>query len=286
MARRRAGAPDREYRRRVHPIEHLRYVARAHGADSASLATETAHALGSMRFDPSGLVVACRRIVERHPFSGPLWWLCSNVLTSSEPFETVWELADRIGCDETPRRLAAELPDDADVVTIGSPDVVADALVRRGDVRVLALDVGHTATSFVRRLERHDVDYEPIDAGLAGIVARDADVVLVEALATDGVRVVAPVGASTIAACAMAGSTPSWLLAGVGRRLPAAIVDAMVERVDELRADLDAWDLDVEVVPATLFTDVVGPLGRLPMGPPAIVAECPVASELLRRPAM
>jgi len=270
----------------VHPIEHLRYVARAHGADASALAAETAHALGSMRFDPSGLVVACRRIVERHPFSGPLWWLCSNVLTSSEPFDAVWELADRIGCDETPHRLAAELPDDADVLTIGSPDVVADALVRRGDVRVLALDVGHTATGFVRRLERHDVDYEPIDAGLAGVVAAEADVVLVEALATDGVRVVAPVGSSTIAACAGAWGTRSWLLAGVGRRLPAQILDAMVERFDELCADLDAWDLEVEVVPASLFTDVVGPLGRLPMGPRAIVAECPVASELLRRPAM
>ena len=67
------------YRRGVHPIEHLRYVARAQGADSASLVEETAMALGSLRFDPAGLVVACRRIVERHPFNGPLWWLCSGL---------------------------------------------------------------------------------------------------------------------------------------------------------------------------------------------------------------
>ena len=80
----------------MHPIEHLRYVARAQGADPASLAEETAHALGSLRVDPSGLVVACRRIVERHPFVGPLWWLCANVTTSAEPFEAVWELADEI----------------------------------------------------------------------------------------------------------------------------------------------------------------------------------------------
>jgi hypothetical protein len=60
----------------------------------------------------------------------------------------------------------------------------------------------------------------------------------------------------------------------------------MVERLDEQLADLDAWDVDVEVLPAGLFTDVIGPGGRLPMGPPAIVPECTVASELLRRPAM
>ena len=41
----------------MHPIEHLRYVARAQGADPTSLVEETAHALGSLRFDPSGLVV-------------------------------------------------------------------------------------------------------------------------------------------------------------------------------------------------------------------------------------
>lgn len=269
----------------VHPIEHLRYVARAQGADAASLAVETAHALGSMHFDPSGLVVACRRIVERHPFSGPLWWLCCGVLNSSEPFEAVWELADRVGCDETPSRLAAALPDDADVVTIGAPDLIADALARRGDVRVLALDVGHTATGFVRRLERHDVDYVPVDAGAAGAVVREADVVLVEALATDGTRVVAPIGSSTIAA-ASSWDTEVWLVAGVGRRLPPAVLDAMERRLGELREYADPWDLDVEVLPAHLFTDVVGPLGRLPMGPPAIVPECAVASELLRRPAM
>lgn len=270
----------------MHPIEHLRYVARAQGAGPAALAAETAHALGSMHFDPSGLVVACRRIVERHPFTGPLWWLCSSVLTSSEPFEAVWELSDRVGCDETPSRLAFELPDDADIVTIGAPDLVAEALARRGDVRVLALDVGHTATGFVRRLERHDVDYEPVDAGAAGAVVRGADLVLVEALATDGARVVAPLGSSTVAAAAAAWGIEVWLVAGVGRRLPPQIVDVMEQRLAEFREYNDVWDLDVEVLPSRLITHVVGPRGRLPMGPPAIVPECGVASELLRRPAM
>ena len=267
----------------MHPIEHLRYVARAQGADPASLVLETAHALGSMRFDPNGLVVACRRIVERHPFTGPLWWLCSNVLTSAEPFEAVHELAREIERDRTGGRLAAELPDDADVVTIGDPDVIGDGLVRRGDVRVLALDVGHTATSFVRRLERHDVDYEPIDAGAAGVVCRHADLVLVEALAVDRTRAVVPIGSSTLAAAAMAWGTPVWLVAGVGRRLPEQILDTMAATLDRALDDLDPWDLDVEILPSSLLTDVVGPLGRQPMGPVAITAECPVAHELFSR---
>ncbi len=273
---------DAGYGSAVHPIEHLRYVARAQGADPASLVEETAHALGSLHFDPSGLVVACRRIVERHPFTGALWWLCANVATSTEPFEAVWELADEIRSDRTGAELAAVLPDEAVVVTIGDPDVIGDGLIRRGDIRVLALDAGFTATSFVRRMERYDVDAEPVDAGVAGAAVRAADVVLVEALAIDSERAIMPIGSSTIAAAAAAFGTEVWVVAGVGRRLPAGFLDAMVAKVDALLADTDAWELDVEVLPTSMFAHVVGPNGKVPMGPPAIVAECPMAHELLR----
>ena len=268
---------------KVHPIEHLRYVARAQGADPASLVEETAHALGSLHLDSAGLVVACRRIVERHPFNGPLLWLCSNVTTSTEPFEAVWELAAEIRADRTGAELAAELPDGATVVTIGSPDVIAEGLVRRGDVRVLALDVGHIANRFVRRLESYDVEYEPVDAGAAGAVTRSADVVLVEALAVDSDRAIVPLGSSTIAAAASVWEKPLWLVAGVGRRLPTPMIDSMVGQIEAFGEERDPWELDVEVVPTSLFTDVVGPHGRVPMGPPAIVPECQVAQELLRK---
>ena len=266
----------------MHPIEHLRYVARAQGADSASLVEETAMALGSLRFDPAGLVVACRRIVERHPFNGPLWWLCSGVVTSAEPFEEVWDLADRVRNDRTGASLAAALPDDAFVATIGAPEVVGDGLVRRGDVRVLALDADHTASHFVRRLDRHEVDVEPVDAGAAGAVTRTADVVLVEALAVDRDRAVVPIGSSTLATSASAWGTPVWLVAGVGRMLPEPMVASMVERVERLSAGADPWELDVEVLPTSFVSDVVSPSGKVPMGPPAIVPECSLAPELLR----
>lgn len=274
------------YGRVVHPIEHLRYVARAHGVDPAALVEETAHALGSLHFDPAGLVVACRRIVERHPFTGPLWWLCANVATSAEPFEAVWELADQIRSDRTASELAAALPDESIVVTIGDPSVIGHGLARRGDVRVLALDVDHSATSFVRRLERYDVDYEPIDAGAAGAATRVASVVLIEALAMDETQVIVPSGSSTIAGCASAWGTPVWLVAGVGRRLPTAYIEAMAARRAEIALEIDDWSVDVEVLPTHLVTDVIGPHGRTPMGPPAARPECPLAAELLRRPAM
>jgi len=287
------------YGRVVHPIEHLRYVARAHGVDASALVEETAHALGSLHFDPAGLIVACRRIVERHPFTGPMWWLCSNVVTSAEPFEAVWDLAGTMRNDSTGSALADALPEPSveqlldpdgepmvDVMTIGDPMLVGAALARRGDVRVLALDVDHSATSFVRRLERYGVEYEPVDAGVAGTAVRSAAAVLVEAMALDGERVVAPSGSSTIAGLGAAFGVPVWLVAGVGRRLPSQYLDAMVERHGELVDGVDPWSVDVEILPTTLFTHVVGPHGIAPMGPPAVQAECPLAAELLHRPPM
>src|SRR5215212_5910505 len=68
----------------VHPIERLRYVARASGVDQALLVRETASALGAFGSDPAGLVTACRRIVSRHPTAGALWWLCGRVLTAGD----------------------------------------------------------------------------------------------------------------------------------------------------------------------------------------------------------
>lgn len=267
---------------KVHPIEHLRYVARAHGVDPVALVEETAHALGSLHFDPAGLVVACRRIVERHPFAGPLWWLCSRIVTAAEPFDAVWEVASEMRSDPTAKELAAALPDDADLVTIGDPLSLVPGLARRGDVRVLALDVDHSATSFVRRLERHDVDYEPVDAGLAGAAARTADVVLVEPMAADAERLLVPSGTSTIAAAGAAARTPVWAVLGVGRRLPSVYVDTMIERRAEMLDELDEWTAEVEVIPTSLVTHVLGPHGLMPAGPPAFQPECSVAGELLR----
>ena len=279
----RQGRRQSGYGRAVHPIEHLRYVARAQGADPSSLVEETAHALGSLHFDPSGLVVACRRIVERHPFTGALWWLCANVVTSAEPFEAVWELADAIRSDRTGAELAAVLPDEATVVTIGDPDVIGDGLIRRGDVRVLALDAGYTATSFVRRLERYDVDVEAVDAGVGRCggpprrrrAGRGAGRRLRSVCSSRAGR------RRSLRRRRRSGPRcGSWPGSG-GACRPASSMRWSPRSMRWPRS-VDPWGLDVEVLPTSMFTHVVGPHGKVPMGPPAIVAECPMAHELLR----
>ena len=140
----------------MHPIERLRYVARAGGADHGALAEETARALAGFTDDPSGLVTACRRIVDRHPTSGPMWWLASKVLATNDPRAESIRCVTVLQDDPTAAALAYELPDDVTVTAIGWPEQVGEALVRRGDIRSLVVDSLGEGAGLVRRLEHAD----------------------------------------------------------------------------------------------------------------------------------
>ena len=167
----------------MHPIEHLRYVARARHIDAADLVRESAVAFGSLREDGPSLVIACRRIVERHPEVGPLWWMSARMLTSDDPRTMAWQVADEIECDTTADVVADRLPDSATVVTIGRPATIEEALVRRGDLRVWCADAGLGASGLMQRLERADVECEPISPEALARAVAAADLVLVEAIA-------------------------------------------------------------------------------------------------------
>ena len=263
----------------MHPIERLRYVARARGADAEALVVETASALRGLGLDPSGLVVACRRIVERHPTCGPLWWLCSQLLTAPDPGRAIRDAVDVMTTDGTAGRLADALPDGATVATIGWPAVAAEALGHRGDVRVLAIEADHLTSSFVQRLERQDVECELVPTHATVLAARAADLVLVEADAATVERAAAPIGSAVLAASAVMCGTPVWLVAGRGRRLPAAVVEAILARTVPAHDPLAA---DVEPVPMSAVDRVAGPDGVVARSPAALAAECELAPELLR----
>ena len=125
----------------MHPIERLRFVARATGADTDLLARETAGALAGFADDPAGLVMACRRIVARHPLSGPLWWLCSRVLVDA-------------------------VPDGARLLTVGWSGPLKASLGRRGDLTVLTTGCNAVGRSRSRvdRWWDDDVDEPDADA--------------------------------------------------------------------------------------------------------------------------
>lgn len=234
-------------------------------------------ALRSMQFDPAGLVVACRRIVERHPTCGPLWWLCAHLLVSNDPVGLARQLVARIEGDETVDRLVDALPDDAVVVVAGWPDLSAESLFRRGDTVVRVVEAGRDGSALAMRLERGDTVADAVPAEAMFAAATTADVVLVEAAAVGPRAAIVALGGATLAAAAYCAGTPVWLVAGRGRRLPEAMIVAMEQR---LASRGPAWALTEESLPLALVTHVAGPDGVI--APEAVVAECPLTPELLR----
>ncbi len=262
----------------VHPIEHLRYVARAHGADAGSLVREAATALASLRADRGNLVIACRRIVERHPEVGPLWWMCARLLTADDPTMLAWEIADQIDDDPTSKQIAAAFDDGAVILTVGWPQVTGEAIMRRGNVSVLCADSRHEASGFMQRLERLDVECEPVPSEALARAAHLADLVVVEAVAASTQRVIAPVGSHVVAAVAGTVGTPVWLATGIGTRLPTEYLDAIGEHA----IDASSWDGDLDDLPIGLVTHVASADGVTDAVAQGLQPTCPFAPELLR----
>lgn len=262
----------------MHPIERLRYVARASGASQDVLVQETARALTSFDDDPHGLVTACRRIVSRQPSSGPLLWFSARVLAAGDPRTEMWEAAGEVAADATPRELAHALPEEATVVVLGWPDVIAAALPRRGDLDVLVVDALGEGSGLVQTLLRHDCDALDIpQAGLGAAVA-EADLVLLESSAVGPTEFLAVSGSRAAGAVAHHAGVPVWLVAGVGRLLPQRMWDGLKKRLGRH----EPWDVDDEIVPLDLVDCIAGPAGVQPAADALRRIDCPVVPELFK----
>lgn len=264
----------------VHPMERLRYVARAGSGDAAIIVGETVEAIARLRPGPAELVTVCRQLVQRNPTCGPLWWLGARLLTGD--LDELWDAADDLDADPTADHLAAALPDDARVIAIGCPDVAARALARRGDVTVLAVDAGAGASVFVRALDRADVDVEVIDATALPAAAASAQAAIVEVAACSATQAVVTAGHGLLSVTAGAAGVPRYLVGGIGTRLPDAYVDAIAGRAIDPAAP---WRAEVEAIDLGGFHDardvVVGPTGAAPFGADALRPDCAFAPELI-----
>ena len=264
----------------MHPIERLRYVARASGADQALLVRETAAALGAFADDPPGLVAASRRIVDRHPTSGPLWWLCARVLTAPDGARAeAWRAVEDIDADRTVAELAVALPESSTASVVGWPELAGEALPRRGDVEVLAVDSLGEGSGLVRRLGLSGIDAVDVPASGLGAAVASSDVLLLEAVAMGPTGFVGVSGSLAAAAVARQCDVTTWLVAGVGRLLPGRMWDGLASRHATRLAD--PWDLDEEVVPLALVGQVCGPDGLEEPDAALRRTDCPVAPELI-----
>ncbi|HAG67798.1 MAG: hypothetical protein ABR77_01340 [Acidimicrobiia bacterium BACL6 MAG-120322-bin79] len=278
----------------MHPIEHLRYVARATGADPVSLVVETAQALRGLRSEPAGLVLAARRIVERHPTCAPLWWLCASVLAAADPFEKAQELSDRMDADETTNYLIDTLPADATVCMVGWSPTALEAIARRGDCRAIIVDSFGTGDAAVNALERLDIEVQGVTLEHAAIGVQMSDVVIIDALGCGGTEVLSVGGAHAVAALAYCNNLPAWTVTRLGTRLPIELWNAM----KLANRDADApWRSDVDVIPRQLLGRFIGPTGisnfdidtgqnNAQKTVQNFVGECPASTEMLVRSAM
>lgn len=242
------------------------------------LVRETAQALAAFRDDPPGLVAACRRIVDRHPTSGPLWWLCARVLTASHGQREAWLAVDDIEGDLTASELGFALPEDSTACVIGWPELVGEALPKRGDVEVLAVDSLGEGSGLVRRLMHAGVEaVEVPTSGLAAAVG-SSDVVLLEAVALGPSGFISVSGSLAAAAVAHQAEVPVWVVAGVGRIMPSRMWDALSGRL--ITHPADPWDIGEEIVPLSLVDEVCGPGGLESVGAALRRTDCPVAPEL------
>lgn len=258
----------------MHPIEHLRYVARAQGADPVSLAYETIGALRGLRHEPAGIILSMRRIVQRHSSVGKLWWLCSHIANAPDPFEAMSRCENEIDNDPTASHLRAEVADGSRVCIVGWPTTVLNALAPRSDLKFFVVESGGDGDSAVERLQSMAADATLVHLETISASVNNSDLVIIEAMAAGPNGASCSAGSHAAVALAVCAQKPVWLVAPCGTVLPEPLWNAAISLTE------------FDVVPRELVSRVVAPTGLHDLLGDAFKPECPMAPELLRQSAM
>jgi hypothetical protein len=259
----------------MQPFERLRAIAR-HGGDDRLLVAEAADCLGEFDDDPAALVVTCRRLLQHHPERAPLWWLCARVLAAPEPSEAAWDAEALMRADATADRLAALLPFPADhpIAVLGWPESSGGALELRPDLEALAVRSNFGDDRWRARLARSDASARPVD--LTEVVALEPSHVLVEVAGASPTQVLVADGTQAALAAMARPQLLVWLVAGVGRVLPARMFEAMTRRLG------DPEDHGLELLDVQIADRIAGPTGLVRPEHLNRRVDSPVAPELLR----
>lgn len=264
----------------MHPIERLRFVARATGAPPDDVVQEAAASLASFADDPVSLVTACRRLIDRHPANGPIWWLCARTLVAADPGDEAWRCHSEFHADPTVDELAHALPDGSSVAVVGWPDRLGSALARRGDVQVRVIDVDGDGPGFVRALERLDVEAVDVPVGGLAPAVAASDLVVLEASAIGPRDALVAPGSWAAASVARTSEVPVWLVGGRGRVVPKGLWGALQGRLGG--AARAPWERGIDPLPLELVDQVAGPQGLLLVADALATVDTPDAAELRR----
>lgn len=282
----------------MHPIERLRYVARAGDADPAMLAVEAAEALGSLAFDPRALVPACRRLIDAHPSCGPLWWVAARILVATDARAAAQTASDLLLGDPTAEELAATFPAGATVI-IPPRSLLANAVALRPDLTVYVVGTPYRVRHALARIG-DAVDAVGIDPGYAEEALEVANLVVLQAIAASTPGVLVEVEEHELASQAVARGIDLWVATSEGTVLPPALFEALRGRLGAAGDDdlvEEAFDDEyfvapgrtsprrpqhrVELVEAPLLRAVVGPTGTDGAHEALRRADCAAPLELL-----
>ncbi len=166
--------------------------------------------------------------MERHPTSGPVWWVCARTLSAPDPEDEVWRCLERLDRDPTMDDLSFALADSAIVVVVGWSERLGPALARRGELSVRVLDVEGDGAGFARLLDRAGMNAVDVDvAALSGAIT-SADLVLLDAAVVGPDALLAAPGSHAAAALAHTAGVPVWAaLRSLGRSGVADLVDGL-----------------------------------------------------------
>ncbi len=259
----------------MHPIEQLRAIARAGDIDSTFLAIEAADALAELASEPRALVPACRRLLEHHRLAGPLWWLCAQVLGSPDPAAAAEQAAAQLIEDPTAEELAGCLPGAA-VVAAPCSATVCDALAGRPDCH--AHLVGEPLA--LRRALRSIGQGAAGGAEVLGYgpsqpdeVLDGASLLIVEPAVAGPSGAILSESAASLAEVGRAMGVALWLVAGVGKVLPAPLF-----------ANCLSGGVDHRLLAVEDITAVIGPSGPTEPTKALAAGDVPCPPELAYRP--
>ena len=262
----------------MHPIERLRWIARAHGEAPTTLATEAAWTISELALDePPALVTACRRLLESHVTVGPLWWVAATVLVAPDPDQAARRAVGELSSDPTADLLAdalsQRLSGDAAIVVVCPADTVREALAGVPDAVVRVVGSSPELRGEVRGFARLVEEASGWEFDEARDALDGAALLLVEALAA-GPRGVL-IGAETmeLVQAAREASVPIWAVAGVGRVLNDQLLGEMLRRAGE----------GFELIEPEVLDALVGPGGVERPSDALGRSGCPTAPELLVR---
>jgi hypothetical protein len=198
------------------------------------------------------------------------------VLAAPEPSEAAWEAERMVLDDRTPGRLAALLPfpHERPVAVLGWPELTGEALESRPDLEVLVVRRPDEPQSWRARLARSDASARPVDGVEA--YALEPSHVLVEVEAASPTHALLFDGTRDALDEFRRPTTIVWLVAGVGRVLPARLFDAMARRIEPPE------DHGLELVDVQLADRIAGPTGLDRPENLQRRVDAPVAPELLR----